>query len=151
MLTVTKKERPFAPTWRAPFESFRRDLSNFWEGLRGDNEWEWFDTMTPSLDMSETDNEIEVKLDLPGMKSDDISIQLNHNLLIVSGERKEEKEEKNKSYHRVERRSGFFSRTVTLPCEVKEEAVEAKYKDGVLTIALPKGETAKSKKIKIKG
>jgi HSP20 family protein len=72
-------------------------------------------------------------------------------MLTVAGERKEEKEEKGKTFHRVERLYGNFSRSVTLPCSVNEEEVAAEYKDGVLTIKLPKAEEAKAHKIKVKG
>jgi HSP20 family protein len=104
----------------------------------------------PSLDLAETDGAVEVRLDIPGMEAKDIDIQVNGNLLTISGERKEEREEKGKTFHRVERRVGSFSRTVTLPCPVKEEAVDAQYKNGILTVKLPKTEEAKSRKITVK-
>jgi HSP20 family protein len=108
------------------------------------------DRITPSLDLAETDGVLEVRMDIPGMEAKDIDIQVNNNLLTVSGERKEEREEKGKTYHRVERRVGSFSRTVTLPCPVKEEAVDAQYKNGTLTIKLPKTEEAQARKITVK-
>ncbi|MGI9327637.1 MAG: Hsp20/alpha crystallin family protein, partial [Pseudomonadales bacterium] len=80
----------------------------------------------------------------------EIEIQLNGNVLTVSGERKEEQEEKGKTYHCVERRIGTFSRSMTLPCPVEEDEVAAAFKDGVLTITLPKTDEAKTRKIKIK-
>ncbi len=118
--------------------------------------WETgFDGLTlnaavPSLDVSETDKAVEVKLDVPGMTAKDIDIQLNGNLLTVGGERKEEQEKKGKLYHRVERRYGSFSRSITLPAKVVEDEVAAEYHEGVLTITLPKTEDAKSKKIAVK-
>ena len=104
----------------------------------------------PSLDLAETDGIVEVRMDIPGMETKDIDIQVNGNLLTISGERKEEREEKGKTFHRVERRVGSFSRTVTLPCPVKEDAVDAQYKNGTLTVKLPKTEETKSKKITVK-
>jgi HSP20 family protein len=104
----------------------------------------------PSLDLAETDGIVEVRMDIPGMENKDIDIQVNGNLLTISGERKEEREEKGKTFHRVERRVGSFSRTVTLPCPVKEDAVDAQYKNGTLTVKLPKTEETKSKKITVK-
>jgi HSP20 family protein len=89
-------------------------------------------------------------MDIPGMETKDIDIQVNGNLLTISGERKEEREEKGTTFHRVERRVGSFSRTVTLPCPVKEDAVDAQYKNGTLTVKLPKTEETKSKKITVK-
>jgi HSP20 family protein len=109
------------------------------------------DRIIPTLDLAETDNGLEVRMDVPGMEAKDIDIQVNANVLTVSGERKEEREEKGKTYHRVERHVGAFSRTVTLPCPVKEDAVDAQYKNGLLTIKLPKTEEAKARKITVKG
>ena len=68
--------------------------------------------------MAETDTALEAKIDLPGVKPDEIEIQLNGNVLTISGEHKEEKEEKGKTYHRLERHSGCFSRSIALPCPV---------------------------------
>jgi HSP20 family protein len=119
--------------------------------LFGEHEEIWpFGRISPSLDLAETDHAIEARLDLPGVDPKEIDIQINANMLTVSGQRKEEKEEKGKTYHRVERRAGSFSRSVSLPCPVKEEAVEAKCGDGVLTITMPKTEEAKSRKIAVK-
>jgi HSP20 family protein len=101
------------------------------------------------LDLSETDQSFEVRLDVPGVNPKEIDIQLNANMLTISGERSEEKEEKGKTYHFVERSFGSFSRSVSLPSPVKEDAIEARYKDGVLTVTLPKTEEAKSRKIAI--
>jgi HSP20 family protein len=118
----------------------------------GNGEEGWLTgAVTPALDMSETDTAIDVRMDLPGITAKDIDIQVNGNLLTVSGERKEEKEEKGKTFHRVERSYGSFSRTVTLPGAVNESEVAAEYKDGVLTITLPKTEESKAHKIKVKG
>lgn len=104
----------------------------------------------PSLDVSETDNEIEVRADLPGLKAEEIDIQVSGSTLTIRGERKEEKEEKGKTFHRVERRVGEFSRSVTLPCDVQESKVDAQYADGVLTIKLPKSPEARTHKVKVK-
>ena len=90
-------------------------------------------------------------MDILGMESKDIDIQVNANILTVSGERKEEHEEKGKTYHRVERRVGAFSRSVALPCPIKEDAVDAQYKNGILTIKLPKTDDAMARKITVKG
>jgi len=109
-----------------------------------------FERMSPSLDMAETDGEIEVRMDILGMDAKDIDIRVHGNLLTVSGERKEEREEKAKTYHRIERRVGSFSRTATLPCPVKEDAVDAQYKNGTLTVKLPKTAETKSRKITVK-
>lgn len=104
----------------------------------------------PSVDLVESDNEIEVHADLPGLKPEEIDIQVSGTTLTIRGERKEEKEEKGKTYHRVERRTGEFSRSITLPCDVQESKVDAQYADGVLTIKLPKSPAARTHKVKVK-
>jgi HSP20 family protein len=112
---------------------------------------EWMPSvLSPAFDLSETDDSLQVRMDVPGIPAKDIHIDITGNVLRVSGERKEEKEEKGKTWHRVERRSGEFSRSVTLPCAVKEAKVEASCDDGVLTIRLPKAEEAKSHKVTVK-
>jgi HSP20 family protein len=138
-----------------PFTSFsplgiREEMQDLMAKLLGEREEIWpFGRVSPSLDLAETDQTIEARLDLPGVDSKEIDIRINANMLTVSGQRKEEKEEKGKTYHRVERRAGSFSRSVSLPCPVKEDAVEAKYRDGVLTMTMPKTEEAKSRKIPV--
>jgi HSP20 family protein len=129
------------------FEEIEDAMARMWDP--GNGSWPWANSI-PSIDISETDKSVEVKLDVPGVKAKEIDIQLNGNLLTVSGERKEEEEKKGKTFHRVERRYGSFSRSVTLPCKVQEDEVAAEYRDGVLSITLPKTEEAKSKKIAVK-
>jgi HSP20 family protein len=109
--------------------------------------------LATSMDVAETDNSVEVRLDLPGAKADDIDIQVDGGVLTIRGERKEEEEEKDEErhYHRIERRYGSFARSVTLPCSVREDEAAADYKDGVLKVVLPKAEEAQAKKIKVKG
>ena len=104
--------------------------------------------LSPSLDLSETPEAVQVRMDLPGMKPEDVNIEITGNTLRITGERKEGKEEKNKTY--VERRLGSFSRSVALPCPVKESDVNAEYANGVLTVTMWKSEEAKAHKIKIK-
>jgi HSP20 family protein len=89
-------------------------------------------------------------VDLPGVKPDDIDIRLSGNTLRLHGERKEEQQEKGRTFHRIERRRGNCSRSITLPCAVVEDEVAAEYNDGVLTVTLPKCEEAKSRKIEVK-
>jgi HSP20 family protein len=101
--------------------------------------------------MAETDTAIEARMDVPGVTAKDIDIQISGNALTVRGERKEEKEEKGKTFHRIERRYGSFSRSVTLPCAVAESEVAAEYRDGVLTVKLPKTEESKAHKVKVNG
>ncbi|MEN3037978.1 MAG: Hsp20/alpha crystallin family protein [Candidatus Kryptonium sp.] len=105
---------------------------------------------SPRVDISETDDEYIVRAEIPGVNKDDIKITIKENMLTISGEKKQEKETKNENFHRIERVYGSFSRSFTLPGAVKVDKVEAKFKDGVLTIKLPKVEEAKTKEIEIK-
>jgi HSP20 family protein len=151
---VAKSEPRKVRPWfrRGPLESIREEMEELFSRTFGEGADLWtVDRITPSLDLSETDSALEVRMDIPGMEAKDIDIQVNANVLTVSGERKEEREEKGKTYHRVERRVGSFSRSVTLPCPVKEDAVDAQYKNGILFIKLPKTEEAKARKITVKG
>jgi HSP20 family protein len=151
---VAKSEPRQLRPWfrRGPLESIREEMQDLLSRTFGE-EGDFFslNRIAPSLDLSETSGALEVRMDVPGMEAKDIDIQVNANVLTVSGERKEEREEKGKTYHRVERRVGSFSRSVTLPCPVKEDGVDAQYKNGILTIKLPKTEEAKARKITVKG
>jgi HSP20 family protein len=113
---------------------------------RTDDSGEWF----PSLDVSETKNEIVVKAEVPGMDPKDIDISLSNGTLTIKGEKKQEREEKEEDYHLVERHYGSFMRSVMLPTEVKQDKINASYKNGVLKVVLPKFEEAKKKEVKIK-
>jgi HSP20 family protein len=110
------------------------------------------EVLNAAMDVAETDLAFEVKLDLPGVKADEVDIQIDNNTLTVRGQRSEAIEEKNeeKQYHRVERTSGSFARSVVLPTSINEEKTVAEFKDGVLTITAPKTEDAKPRKISIK-
>jgi HSP20 family protein len=125
-------------------------LSRFW-GDEGDGSL--MQGLAASMDVAETENAVEVRLDLPGAKAEDIDIQIDGGVLTIRGERKEEEEEKDeeRKYHRIERRYGSFARSITLPCGVREDEAAADYKDGVLKVVLPKAEEAQAKKIKVKG
>jgi HSP20 family protein len=104
----------------------------------------------PAVDVSEKPKEVIVKAELPGMDPKEIDISMQGNVLTLRGERKQEKEEKEESYHRVERSYGAFSRSVRLPAEVQPDKVKATYKDGVLTIEMPKTKEEAVKKIEVK-
>jgi len=103
----------------------------------------------PAIDIIENNGNIEVKAELPGMKKDEMEVKIHDNVLYISGERKQEKEIKDKTFHRIERCYGKFSRSIMLPTEVEADKVKASYKDGVLNIVLPKSESAKPKQIEV--
>jgi HSP20 family protein len=103
----------------------------------------------PAVDVSENDEAIKVKVEAPGVSKDDFKISVQNNVLTVRGEKRMEKETKEENYHRVERVYGSFFRAIELPSAVKADKVNANYKDGVLTISLPKSEEAKPKEIPV--
>ena len=104
----------------------------------------------PSVDLVERENEFEVTVDLPGLKPEEVTVEFKGGALWITGERKEEKEEKSETYHRIERRRGEFRRVLPLPTEVKDSAIEAKFTNGVLVVTVPKVEAAKSQRIEVK-
>jgi len=107
-------------------------------------------TWAPPVDIQETEHEYAVKADLPDMKKDDVKVELNDGVLTVKGERKQEKEEKGKRFHRIERTYGEFVRRFVLPTEVDAAKVAADFNDGVLTVHLPKTAESKPKAIEVK-
>jgi HSP20 family protein len=105
---------------------------------------------TPSVDISETESEYQIKAEIPDVKKEDVKVTVEDGVLTIQGERKQEKEEKGKKFHRIERSYGSFVRTFSLPDVIEEEKVKAEFKDGVLNLHLPKSEKAKPKAIEVK-
>lgn len=105
---------------------------------------------SPLVDITEDDKEYLIKAELPEVKKEDVKLTVQDNVLSISGERKYEKEEKDKKYHRVERAYGSFLRSFTLPDDAEGSKVAAEYKDGILKVHLPKSEKAKPKSIEVK-
>jgi len=104
----------------------------------------------PALDLYQTDDEVVVKASLPGLKADDVQITIAANVLTLRGEFKQENEQKDATYHILERRTGAFERSLMLPTDVQVDKAKADFEDGILTVTLPKAETVKSKTITIK-
>ena len=104
----------------------------------------------PAMDVYETEDKLVVTVDLPGLKAEDVEVQVEDSTLTVNGKRGFSSEVKEEHYHRIERRYGAFSRAVTLPPQIDAGKVAARFEDGVLTIEVPKVEKAKPKKIQIK-
>jgi len=131
-------------------DRMRKDMDRLWEAFLQrkptDNEEEF----SPALDLSETANELIVKCEIPGMERKDIDISLSDGMLNIKGEKKQEREEKKADYHLVERSYGSFTRSIQLPKEVQSDKISASYKNGILTVTLPKSEEAKKKETKIK-
>jgi HSP20 family protein len=127
-----------------------RVFDNFFRGGVQADESFGLSYWTPAVDIAELENEYVVKVELPGVSKDDVKITLESNVLTIRGEKKQEKEAKDGNYHRVERSYGSFQRSFTLPTTVKNDKIDAVYKDGILTITLPKAEEAKPKQIEVK-
>ena len=98
---------------------------------------------TPSVDIAENDKEFVVKAELPDVKKEDIKVNIEDGTLSISGERKAEKEEKNVKFHRIERAYGHFERTFSLPTEANADKITSEYKEGILTVHLPKNPSVK--------
>jgi HSP20 family protein len=104
---------------------------------------------TPSIDVIENEDNIQLKAELAGMDPADINIEVQDNVLTLSGERRFQEEVKEDKYYRIERRYGSFSRSIALPQQINEEGIEAKYENGVLQVSVPKAEIVKPKKITV--
>jgi HSP20 family protein len=148
-LTPSRSQSLASP--RDSFSILRKEMDDLISSFFGVNSSSWLSTASgPALDIVESDKAFVVKLDAPGMEAKDFQVQLHGNTLTLSGNRQEEKVTNDKTFHRMERRSGSFSRTITLPCNINEDEVAAEYTNGVLNLTLPKSEESKGKKIQVK-
>lgn len=140
------EEDPFAAMQR----EMNRAFENFFQGEEGGLSTQ-LAGVTPKLDVSETDTEVHISAELPGMKEEDIDVELAGDTLRISGEKRDEREEKQHNFHRVERSFGRFERVVPLPADVDRDKVAATFKNGVLTITAPKAVKAPpTQKISVK-
>jgi len=147
MTLPTRRTR--RPSWMTPYG--QEGMGDVWF----DRLWpEWLrwkgEEYTPTFDFYEKDGKYHLSADLPGVKKEDISINVENNVITVSGKRESEKEEKEANYYFRETTSGSFSRSLRLPSEVEEDSVEATFKDGVLKVEMKPRESAKARKIQIK-
>lgn len=127
----------------------RDEIGRWFEGVSENERGRKSAVWAPNVDIKETEKEVQIKADLPGMKLEDIDVSVDENQLIIKGERKTEKEEKEKDYIRVERSYGSFYRSFNIGVPVKADEIKASYKNGVLDINLPKADVKKPKKIEI--
>ena len=133
--------------------SFENEMSRFFQDLTSRGQEGEASTVTvwaPRVDIEEDKDAYLVKAELPGMKLEDIKITINENQLVIRGEKRREVESSEKTYHRVERVYGSFERAFTLTKAVASEKIEAIYREGVLTVRVPKAEEAKAREIQIK-
>jgi HSP20 family protein len=127
-----------------------RMFDNFFRGDLFDGASLLPSTWSPAADIAERENDYVVKVELPGVNKEDVRITLEDDTLTIRGEKKQEKETKDAGYRRLERSYGSFERSFALPTSVKVDNIDAAYKEGVLTITLPKAEDAKPKQIEVK-
>ncbi|MBZ0156566.1 MAG: Hsp20/alpha crystallin family protein [Alphaproteobacteria bacterium] len=141
-----KKEVPVRREDENPFLSLRKEMDalfdDFFRGFDRESFKGTFGSFSPKVDVVENDKDIKVTAELPGLDEKDIDVSLHKDVLTISGEKREEREDKEKDYYRMERSFGSFSRSIPLPVEVQTDKVEAQFRKGVLTITLPK--TAKA-------
>jgi len=137
------------------FEPFRHltawqdQMNRLFDTVRFQPEESTLTTWAPSVDIYETENELVLKADLPDINEKDIDVRIENNMLTIRGERKFEQKVKEENYLRIERSYGSFSRSFSLPATVNAEAIKAEYKNGVLTVAVPKRAEAKPKQVKV--
>ncbi len=147
-----KSEREI-PAW-SPFRdlvNMQRELGRVFDNLFSDTEGNiMVSDWAPRVDVMENQDSYTIKAELPGVNKNDVKITLHENVLSIRGEKKQEKEEKDLNFHRVERSYGSFERQFALPTGVKSEKIDASYRDGILTITLPKVEEAKPREIEVK-
>ncbi|MCX8026866.1 MAG: Hsp20/alpha crystallin family protein [Thermodesulfovibrionales bacterium] len=139
-----------------PFLALHREINSLFENFFKDFDvtpfGQSFEGFSPKIDVVDSDKDIKITAELPGMDEKDIDVSVTKNAVTIKGEKKVEKEDKGKDYYRMERSYGSFCRTIPLPVEVNLDKAEAKFSKGILTINLPKTETAikETKKIAIK-
>lgn len=134
-------------------DRMRRDLNRLFDRLWGDFGVPLYPRAfrdTPSINLSETENELIIKADIPGMDPDDVEIRITDDILTIKGEVKQELTTESENYHRIERRYGTFSRTLQLPCKVQIDDVKATYQKGILNIVMPKCRPEMARLVKIK-
>ena len=133
-----------------PLVRFEQEMENLMERLFAPEDGRWLAGFSPAVNVAETETGFEVTLELPGMKAEEFKVELKNGELWITGEKREEKEEQGKTFHRVERCYGEFRRVIPLPGKVEEEQIAAEYKEGVLKITIPKTEEAKPRHIEVK-
>lgn len=150
MNIIRYREPEFAlPRFRG-LESLREEMNRLFDGTAGfARSGGLISGWNPLLDVTQDNENIYVKAELPGLKKDEINLSLHEGVLTLSGERHEESKKEDEKVFREERIFGRFSRSITLPSMVDPEGIKATYRDGILTVQLPKAEEAKPKQIKV--
>lgn len=129
--------------------TMRDDMDRLFETFFGTQPQTTEDFWRPAIDIEENNGNLMVRAEIPGMNKENIKVSVKEDMLKISGERKQENETKEKTFHRIERSYGKFERIIRLPSEVDADKVKASYKDGVLNVTLPKPESMKPKQIDV--
>jgi HSP20 family protein len=147
-----EEERAIERAGQSPL-SFQQEMNRLFDDFFGRSALEPFgsfrggwDAFSPRVDVAESDTDIVVSAELPGLDDEDIDVSLSRGMLTISGEKKQKEEKKGRGYYRVERSYGSFQRSIPVPSEVEDGKIEAVFKKGVLTITLPKASKAKDRK-----
>ncbi len=147
-----KRRNPESGSVTGPWV-FRRGFDDLIGRVFGEEPFLWHGKFgrifTPAVDISENDNEITVTAEIPGIEKNDLEVSVSGDTLTIKGEKKAEHEEKSENFHRLERSHGSFARSFSLPCEIQQDRVDRSFKNGVLTLKLPKTEECKSRSVKI--
>lgn len=150
---VRGERRPGQAETDDPFEALHRSMNQVLEAFRKDFDFPslgtWETLAAPNVDVSETDDAVEVAAELPGMDAKDVELSFQGNSLVLKGEKSEEKESKEKDFHIRERRFGSFHRMISLPAGVDIDKAKAEYEKGVLRVTIPKTAEAKQQRRKI--
>ena len=150
-MRLARYQRPDVWGWSAldQLTSLRDEINRLFESPFSNGNSDAFNTWAPALDLYEDKESLVVRAELPGMKKEDIDISLHENIVTISGERRNEKKYESAETSRQERVFGRFTRSLVLPKKVDAANVKASYKDGLLTVTLPKAEEAKPRQIEI--
>ena len=151
--TRSEREEALVPAHEEAKDLFRETFEDFfrpWFRLPWRRPFGEAGAFAPAVNVSETDKDYRISVDLPGMDKEDVEVTVSEGRVTIGGEKKEEEKEEKENYLRLERSYGSFTRTIPLPSSVKEDAIEASFKMGVLEILLPKTEEARGKKVQIK-
>ena len=148
---MTRTLTPFVGRFPRALVELEQDFPRWMTRLFDEGVWGDQTKFLPEVNLVETEKGIEVTAELPGVKPEEVKLEVRDNMLWITGEKKEEKEEKGKTYHRIERKAGMFRRAIPLPTAVEEGRAEAMFEGGVLKVVLPKAATVMPKAIPIKG
>lgn len=144
------RDSSLARTEANPLTMLQQEMDRLFDGFSKSFTGLSSRTLMPSMDLAETDDEIELTADLPGMEEKDVQLNVVDNHLMIRGEKKNQREEKEKDYHLVERNYGSFVRTVELPPGVNLDSIKAVMSKGVLKVTVPKPPPAQAKTIQVK-